>query len=138
MENGKFILRGFSLHLNIDEIEVSIDHLSELENKISSEVGKKFCEEIKSKLSSFNPIYYTGTIEPIKNGDNIVVLPSENCVTNTDKLKYDERIDGITAKVVNVFAEENKVSIRIEELHGNTILRLGQTVVVHGHWIKKI
>lgn len=132
MENGKFILKGLSVHLNIEEIEVSLDDLGELENRIATEVTEKFCEVVKGKMKESNSeLYYHGDMgAEIKKGDKVRILPSENCVTNGDDLVYDEKIDGLTGIVNNIFPSSKKVSIKLDDR--------GYSIVVHNNWLEMI
>lgn len=63
-------------------------------------------------------------------GDLVEILPSENCVVNTDTIRYDESIDGKKAIVISTMPPVNRVLV---EISGTPV-----QILVHSHWLKYI
>lgn len=111
------------------QIEISPIELKEIFNYFDSEPITE--HEIKpiSYPKKKSVLFYDNSLfDIIKVDDTIEVLPSENCVTNTDKIKYDEIISGEPGVVYNIYPEENKV----------TVFVMGKYVDVHPSWIKRL
>lgn len=61
--------------------------------------------------------------------DTIKILPSENCVTNSDTIKYDERIDSTCGLIKSIHYDENEIVISAHD---------GNRLRVHPTWLKLI
>jgi hypothetical protein len=66
-------------------------------------------------------------------GDVVIILPSESVVTNADTIKYDERIEGKTAKVIGINVTEKTIKIeeRVKMPNGE---KWGAIYLVPIHW----
>lgn len=76
------------------------------EKNIWLEMQKQNTRQIETQKKDF---FYNGTTLEMKIGDEVRVLPSSDCVTNSDTIKYDEKIDGVKAFIKFINYSENKV-----------------------------
>lgn len=104
------------------EIDLSLDELL----KIIHNEEKPFTD-----LKDIEPMvfYSKHPFGEIKLNDKVEILPSEECVTNADKIKYDESISGLKCSVEGINRFEKTILIKTS---------LGRRFTVESTWLKKI
>lgn len=127
------IIDGKKLIVNIENIEFEIStkeiqEMNEHENKKSEEYIPSALRS-KPKILSYtfrNPKSWSGKgATEICIGDEVEVMCSEDCFTNADTIKYDEKISGKTFVISAIEAHNNKVL-------------LSNAFYVHPTWLKFI
>ena len=78
-------------------------------------------------------LYYSGTLRSIKKGDEVVILPQENCRTNADTVDNDDKIDGKKCRVVSVFSTLKQVQVEIIKPEDSLI-----TFIVMASWLEPV
>lgn len=111
------------------EGDITVDDFKEM---VNVELAKS-----KTTAPPIRPVpkraYYPGTLVCITNGDIVVIRESEFCVTNTDTIKYDEKVSGKIASVLKVYELENKIEVQLG-LSADDLSKL--KVFVHAHWLE--
>ena len=120
----------------------------ELTEKDIAEFSKLKLEEMKQAIEHNIPIYredylsrgkkaknkfvYSDGIIEIEIGDIARILPAENCISNGDTIKYDERIDGLSVEVIGIDYKNMEIKVRSIKMVGHGL----GPFKVHPHWLK--
>lgn len=125
IEKGGNAIELANVELNISPKEIF--EMNEFENK-------KSAIHIPSALREYKRLSYTfikpkswsgkGAAE-ICVGDEVQIMCSEDCVTNADTIKYDEKISGLKCHVSRIDSWNNKIL-------------LSNCFYVHPTWLKLI
>lgn len=134
-ETAKLSIEGNLVDLKNVEIEMSLEEIREMNihnGEVSQTIPTSFDFKKRDKVTH----YYSSTLEKIKIDDIVRILPSENCVSNSDIIKYDEKIDGKTCIVTDI---EHGHGIGVRELKGTkkpAVISL--SFRVESSWLEKL
>lgn len=121
-----------NIELNNIQFEISTNEIlqmNEFENK--KNVERKIPDPPILPKSFFR---YVNMPLTMQEGDLIEILPSDDCVTNGDTIKYDERISGCTARIQTIFLTDNKIKIKSTSENKYKSFNVN----VHPTWVKLI
>lgn len=97
--------------------------------EVYSFISLIFDEPKNIETKTKEKLYYGKSLAEIRIGDIVSVLESEFCVTNTDKIIYNETISGMTCRVKDISLKENVVTI-VDAKKG------GFSFFVHPTWLQ--
>lgn len=126
--------KGDNQKLDIEsgEFEITIQEMLQL----IKEQGKVY-KQNRNPIKPVPPAIFYGfpKIAVIHPGDIARILPSAECRTNADEIKYDESIDGMQVQIIDVHQIEKLVSVKA--IRSNKASEsITPVFKVHSHWLK--
>lgn len=112
LKGKKLVVHADDLHLECEEFEMEMG-LEEIKEMNKHNARSDY--SMPPLFKGIKELYYSGTLTPIKVEDQVVILSSENCNTNADTIKYDERIDGLKCTVLAVNRLQKTVAVLSEK-----------------------